>query len=62
MILAHLNAATTGISFDNAGKTSRMSSDDKSSSVEDDDNSSKVGVLFLNLGGPATGDDVEGEL
>ena len=49
-----LNAAT-GMSL----PTTLLLDDDNSSS-SDTSNDMGVGVLFLNLGGPKTGDDVEG--
>ena len=52
-----LNAAT-GMSL----PTTLLLDDDSSSSSSSSDTSNDmgVGVLFLNLGGPKTGDDVEG--
>jgi hypothetical protein len=51
-----LNAAT-GMSLPT---TLLLDDDDSSSSSSDTSSDMGVGVLFLNLGGPKTGDDVEG--
>ena len=51
-----LNAAT-GMSLPT---TLLLDDDSSSSSSSDTSNDMGVGVLFLNLGGPKTGDDVEG--
>ena len=51
-----LNAAT-GMSLPT---TLLLDDDNSSSSSSDTSNDMGVGVLFLNLGGPKTGDDVEG--
>jgi hypothetical protein len=51
-------SAATGISL---GDVTALSNDSPRK-AENANEAYKVGVLFLNLGGPATGDDVEGTI
>ena len=52
-------SAATGLSLEDLGNARTQQMQQPSSSVQENDKF-KVGVLFLNLGGPATGEDVEG--
>ena len=52
-----LGAATTA-TFEDVAALSQPEAD----AVDDADETTKVGVLLLNLGGPETGEDVEGKL